>query len=153
MCPAASAAVGREGEKSKMALNRCMRLSVAPSVVARRVARRSQAVARRPAGSLRGSPSPPLHWDTGADRQTELSTAEAVDDPREGVSKLLESSTLAVIARSPLRAAAPPTPATTTSHALLADVAMPVHDRNVLVQLVLLALHRSNISCAGAPAC
>ena len=85
--------------------------------------------------------------------QLQLSTAEAVDDPREGVSKLLESSTLAVIARSPLRAAAPPTPATTTSHVLLADVAMPVHDRNVLVQLVLLALHRSNISCAGAPAC
>ena len=53
----------------------------------------------------------------------------------------------------PLRAAAPPTPATSASHVLLVDVAMPVHDRNVLVQLVLLALHRSNISCAGAPAC
>ena len=53
----------------------------------------------------------------------------------------------------PLRAAAPPTPATSASHVLLVDVAMPVHDRNVLVELVLLALHRSNISCAGAPAC
>ena len=53
----------------------------------------------------------------------------------------------------PLRAAAPPTPATSASHVLLVDVAMPVHDCNVLVELVLLALHRSNISCAGAPAC
>ena len=75
-----------------------------------------------------------------------------MDDPREGVSKVLESSTLAVIARSSLRAAAPPTRATTASHVLLVDVAMPVDDRYVLVQLVLLALHRSNILYPGVAA-
>ena len=35
--------------------------------------------------------------------KTELSTAEAVDDPREGVSKVVQSSSLAVISRSCMR--------------------------------------------------
>ena len=49
----------------------------------------------------------------------------------------------------PLRAAAPLTPVNTTSHVLLVDVTMLVHDHNVLVQLVLLSPQRSNISSAG----
>ena len=123
-----------------------MRRARPPPTTTNRAVARARAQIRHPETQIHA----PVAVST--DRQTELSTAEAVDDPREGVSKILESSTLAVIARCPFRAAAPPTPATSASHVLLADVAMPVHDRNVLVQLVLLALHRSHISCAGAPA-